>query len=204
VGARIVGHKVGLTSAAMREQMGVSEPDSGVLLEDMAIPDGGVLRAADLLVPRVEAEFGFRLHHDLAGGEIDVDRARSTVSEIFLALEIIDSRFGAWDLTVIDSIADNASSARFVVGDPIAAPVNVCSPSWLTSSGEDEGTHRTRRPTAYVNSLCGSVRQWHVAYAPSASARPTRPNMRTSLRSMNDRRGVRRTMSCIRRARRSV
>lgn len=123
-GARIVGHKVGLTSAAMREQMGVSEPDSGVLLEGMAIPDGGVLRAADLLVPRVEAEFGFRLGRDLDGGEIDVARARSAVSEIFLALEIIDSRFGGWDLTVLDSIADNASSARFVVGAPVAAPVH--------------------------------------------------------------------------------
>ena len=123
VGARIVGHKVGLTSVAMREQMGVSEPDSGVLLEDMAILDGGVLRTGDLLVPRVETEFGFRLGHDLAGGEIDLARARSAVSEIFLALEIIDSRFGAWDLTVIDSIADNASSARFVVGSPVSAPV---------------------------------------------------------------------------------
>lgn len=121
-GARIVGHKVGLTSAAMREQMGVSEPDSGVLLDAMAIPQGGSLCIDDLLVPRVEAEFGFRLDCDMAGSDVSVEQARSAVSEIFLALEIIDSRFGVWDLTVIDSIADNASSARFVVGDPIAVP----------------------------------------------------------------------------------
>jgi 2-keto-4-pentenoate hydratase len=120
--ARIVGHKVGLTSEAMREQMGVSEPDSGVLLDDMQIPHGGVLHTADLLVPRLEAEFGFRLRCDLVGNDVGVERARSAVGEILLALEVIDSRFGAWDLTVIDSIADNASSARFVVGDPVAAP----------------------------------------------------------------------------------
>ena len=115
-GARVVGHKVGLTSAAMREQMGVDEPDSGVLLDEMQITHDGALRVADLLTPRVEAEFGFRLGADLAGADAGVDQARRAVAETFLALEIIDSRFGAWDLTVLDSIADNASSARFVVG----------------------------------------------------------------------------------------
>ena len=121
-GARVVGHKVGLTSAAMREQMGVNEPDSGVLLDDMQIPHDGTLCTGDLLVPRVEAEFGFRLGSDLAGGDVGVDQARGAVAEVFLALEVIDSRFGAWDLTVLDSIADNASAARFTVGAPAAGP----------------------------------------------------------------------------------
>jgi 2-keto-4-pentenoate hydratase len=124
-GARIVGHKVGLTSAAMRAQMGVSEPDSGVLLDDMAVANGAVLTTHGLLVPRLETEIAFLLGSDLDGTTCDADSARAAVSALCLAVEVIDSRFGAWAMTVIDSIADNASSARFVVSDP--APVY---PGW--------------------------------------------------------------------------
>ncbi|MBD0693920.1 2-keto-4-pentenoate hydratase [Streptomyces sp. CBMA123] len=119
-GGRLVGHKIGLTSTAMQEQMGVSEPDSGVLLENMVLPCGGAVRTAGLLAPRVEAEIGLRLGEDLAGPDVDGRRARAAVAEVFLALEVIDTRYGNWGITLEDSVADNASSARFAVGEPVA------------------------------------------------------------------------------------
>ncbi|MGA5704743.1 2-keto-4-pentenoate hydratase [Peterkaempfera bronchialis] len=121
-GARAVGHKIGLTSVAMQQQMGVSEPDSGVLFADMEVPCGGDLVVGRLLAPRVEAEIAFRLGADLCGQEIDVGAARAAVSEVFLALEVIDTRYGGWQISLADSVADNASAARFVLGP--AAPAD--------------------------------------------------------------------------------
>ncbi|MFJ9844238.1 2-keto-4-pentenoate hydratase [Kitasatospora sp. NPDC101155] len=118
-GACPVGHKIGLTSAAMQEQMGVSEPDSGILLEDMALPSGGELPTAGLLAPRIEAEIGLRLGRDLHGDDLDDQAARAAVAEVFLALEVIDTRYGNWGITLEDSVADNASAARFTTGAPV-------------------------------------------------------------------------------------
>ncbi|MEU9062404.1 fumarylacetoacetate hydrolase family protein [Streptomyces sp. NPDC048430] len=115
-GARVVGHKAGVTSTAMQNQMGVDEPDSGVLLDDMLLPSGGALARSVLMQPRVEAEIAFRLGSDLTGPHVDLDEARAAVEEVFLALEVIDTRFTGWRITVADSIADNASCARVVTG----------------------------------------------------------------------------------------
>lgn len=124
-GARVVGHKVGVTSRAMQEQMGVDEPDSGVLLDDMVVPSGGTLRRNKLLSPRVEAEIAFRLGHDLKGPGVTLATARDAVEEVFLALEVIDTRFPSWRMALADSIADNASCARIVTGAMVAFD-----PSW--------------------------------------------------------------------------
>ncbi|WP_432135084.1 MULTISPECIES: 2-keto-4-pentenoate hydratase [unclassified Streptomyces] len=118
-GARVVGHKAGVTSKAMQEQMGVGEPDSGVLLDDMVLPTGGVLERSVLMRPRVEAEIAFRLGCDLGGPRVGLEEARAAVKEVFLALEVIDTRFTGWRMTVADSIADNASCARVVTGHPV-------------------------------------------------------------------------------------
>jgi len=118
-GARVVGHKVGVTSRAMQQQMGVGEPDSGVLLDDMVVACGGELVRTELLSPRVEAEIAFRLGCDLSGLPVDPGLARRAVSEVFLALEVIDTRFDTWRITVADSVADNASCARVVPGTMI-------------------------------------------------------------------------------------
>ncbi|MDQ0771586.1 2-keto-4-pentenoate hydratase [Streptomyces aurantiacus] len=115
-GARVIGHKAGVTSKAMQEQMGVDEPDSGVLLDEMLLPSGATLDSHTLLQPRVEAEIAFRLGRDLHGPDVDVDAARGAVTDVFLALEVIDTRFTSWQITVADSIADNASCARVVTG----------------------------------------------------------------------------------------
>ncbi|MFE0460416.1 2-keto-4-pentenoate hydratase [Kitasatospora sp. NPDC058965] len=119
-GARPVGHKIGLTSAAMREQMGIDAPDSGILLDDMAVPSGGELAVSGLVCPRIEAEFAFVLGRDLAGEAVDLETARSAVAQVMAALEVIDTRYRGWQITLEDSVADNAACARIVTGPPAA------------------------------------------------------------------------------------
>ncbi|MFE9559309.1 2-keto-4-pentenoate hydratase [Streptomyces sp. NPDC006692] len=118
-GARVIGHKAGVTSRAMQEQMGVNEPDSGVLLDDMLLPSGSNLARSELMQPRVEAEIAFWLGRDLAG-PVGLEDARRAVASVCLALEVIDTRFSGWQITVADSIADNASCARVAVGPALS------------------------------------------------------------------------------------
>lgn len=121
--ARVVGHKVGLTSDAMRQQIGITEPDSGILLDSMAVPTAGALQVTELISPRIEAEIAFRLGRDLRGADVDEDDARAAVTEVFLALEVIDTRYALQGITLADSVADNAGCARFVLGDAAPMPM---------------------------------------------------------------------------------
>ncbi|MEV7381941.1 2-keto-4-pentenoate hydratase [Streptomyces lydicus] len=134
-GALVVGHKAGVTSQAMQEQMGVDEPDSGVLLDDMVLATGSTLARCVLMQPRVEAEIAFRLGCDLAGPNVSLDEAQAAVKEVFLALEVIDTRFTSWRLTVADSIADNASCARVVTGPmvPLSADMDLAAEPLVVS-----------------------------------------------------------------------
>ncbi|MEU9405782.1 fumarylacetoacetate hydrolase family protein [Streptomyces sp. NPDC048281] len=118
-GARIAGHKIGLTSLAMQQQIGVDQPDSGVLLDDMLLPSGSTLPLGQLVMPRVEAEIAVRLGADLRGPNVDEPTVRSAVGEVLLALEVIDTRYGDWRMTLQDSVADNAAAARAVPGQAI-------------------------------------------------------------------------------------
>lgn len=115
-GATIVGRKIGLTSPAVQQQLGVDRPDFGVLFDDMQDADG-VVPTDDLLQPKVEAEVAFVLKKDLADGDLDLDQVRTAVDYGVAALEIVDSRIAGWDITFGDTVADNASSARFVLGE---------------------------------------------------------------------------------------
>ena len=118
-GARILGRKVGLTSAAMQQALGVSEPDYGALLDDMFLEEGDPLRLDTLVAARVEGEIAFVLEHDLAGpGATAVQAARACAGAL-PALEIIDSRITDWKITLADTVADNASSARVLLGGTI-------------------------------------------------------------------------------------
>ncbi|NEB03509.1 fumarylacetoacetate hydrolase family protein [Streptomyces sp. SID13726] len=115
-GATVIGHKVGLTSAAMRELLGVDEPDFGHLLDDMVLRDGTAVRAARYCAPRVEPEICFRLAQPLQGPDVTVEEVLAATDAVAPALEIVDSRIRDWRITLVDTVADNASSAGLVCG----------------------------------------------------------------------------------------
>ncbi|MFE6412201.1 2-keto-4-pentenoate hydratase [Streptomyces sp. NPDC057837] len=131
-GARVVGHKVGLTSAAMQEQFGIDQPDSGLLLDSMAVNEDGELHLGDLVAPRVEGELAFRMGSDLAGADVSETVIRDAIASTFLALEVIDSRYGFEGLTLVDSVADNAACGRFVLGAPVEGLVPGLEEEYLT------------------------------------------------------------------------
>lgn len=115
-GRRIVGAKIGLTSKAVQEQLGVDQPDFGVLFADMQIDDAGSVPADRLLQPKVEAEIAFCLGRDITAVDGQAAELAGAVAFALPALEIVDSRIADWDIGLIDTVADNASSGMFVLG----------------------------------------------------------------------------------------
>jgi 2-keto-4-pentenoate hydratase len=122
-GRLVLGHKVGLSSLAMQQMMGVDEPDYGHLLDDMELT--GTARAADYLYPRVEVEVAFVLGADLPGEGCTVRDVLAATEYVAPSIELIDSRIADWRIGLPDTIADNASSAGFVLGDARVAPSDV-------------------------------------------------------------------------------
>ena len=116
VGGSVVGRKIGLTSKAVQAQLGVSQPDFGVLFSDMAYVGGAEVPASAVMQPRVEAEIAFVLGDDLVEGDLSYDRVRAAISYAVAALEICGSRVRDWDITFSDTVADNASAGAFVLG----------------------------------------------------------------------------------------
>ncbi|WP_063049356.1 2-keto-4-pentenoate hydratase [Nocardia arthritidis] len=124
-GARVVGHKVGLSSKAMQQMMGVDEPDYGHLLAEMEVYEDVPVEAGRYLFPRVEVEVGFVLGADLPGAECtEADVLAATVA-FAPAIELIDSRIKDWNIGLADTISDNASSAGFVLGAERVAPEDI-------------------------------------------------------------------------------
>jgi 2-keto-4-pentenoate hydratase len=115
-GAVVRGRKVGLTSRAMQQLLGVDEPDFGVLVDDMFVEDGAEIDLDALVQPRIEAEIAFVLAHDLAGPGLTTADVLTATAGVLPAMEIADSRIARWRVQLVDSVADNASSARLVVG----------------------------------------------------------------------------------------
>ncbi len=115
-GRRIVGQKIGLTSTAVQRQLGVSQPDFGVLFDDMLIADGGMLRSARVLQPKAEGEVAFVMGRDVDNPRATVVDLMSAIAYALPAIEIVDSRLLDWKITIADTVADNASSAFFVLG----------------------------------------------------------------------------------------
>ncbi|MEV5832726.1 fumarylacetoacetate hydrolase family protein [Nocardia sp. NPDC052112] len=115
-GATVVGRKIGLTSPAVQRQLGVDQPDFGVLFDDMHYDQDTPVPLSRLLQPKVEAEIAFVLARDLVDGPLDDEQVRGAVDYAVAALEIVDSRIAGWDITFGDTVADNASSGLFVLG----------------------------------------------------------------------------------------
>jgi 2-keto-4-pentenoate hydratase len=123
LGATVVGRKIGATSKAVQDQLGVDQPDFGYLLDEMDVSDQteteGAISMRRLVQPRVEAEVAFVMAKDVnpaTEDEITLDLVRDAVSLAIPALEIVDSRIENWDITFTDTVADNASSGLFVIG----------------------------------------------------------------------------------------
>jgi 2-keto-4-pentenoate hydratase len=129
-GARIVGRKIGLTSAAVQRQIGVDRPDFGVLFDDMRYADGAEIPIGRLLQPRAEAEVAFVLDRDILT-VTDPAAVRAAVALAFPALEIVDSRVAGWRIGITDTVADNASSGVFVLG-PAGRPLDEVEPAEVT------------------------------------------------------------------------
>ncbi|AFT98486.1 2-keto-4-pentenoate hydratase [Nocardia brasiliensis] len=124
-GARVVGHKVGLSSKAMQQMMGVDEPDYGHLLAEMEVYEDVPVEAGRYLFPRVEVEVGFVLGADLPGADCtEADVLAATVA-FAPAIELIDSRIKDWNIGLMDTISDNASSAGYVLGPERVAPKDI-------------------------------------------------------------------------------
>jgi len=115
-GAVVVGRKIGLTSQAVQQQMGVDQPDFGILFDDMAYADRATIPYAAVLQPRAEAEIAFVLKADLAEGDLDDAQVRAAIDYGVAALEICGSRIAGWDISFADTVADNASAGAYVLG----------------------------------------------------------------------------------------
>ena len=115
-GGVVAGHKVGLTSAAMQAQLGVDQPDYGHLFQDMFYEDRQAIPVDVFVQPKVEPEIAFVLGTALQGPGLTTADVASAVTAVVPALEIIDSRIADWKIGLLDTIADNASSAGVVLG----------------------------------------------------------------------------------------
>ncbi|TKK91561.1 2-keto-4-pentenoate hydratase [Herbidospora galbida] len=115
-GRRPVGAKIGLTNPVVQKALGVFQPDFGVLFADMAVPDGAEVAPGRVLQPRVEAEIAFVLGADLPHEQVTVVDVVRATDHLLPAIEIVGSRVANWDISIVDTVADNASSGLFVLG----------------------------------------------------------------------------------------
>lgn len=115
-GRRLVGRKIGLTARVVQQQLGVDQPDYGMLFADMAVEDGGEVTPGEVMQAKVEGEIAFVMDRDLAADQpIMADLVRA-IAYAVPAIEIVGSRVADWDIRITDTVADNASSGKFVLG----------------------------------------------------------------------------------------
>ncbi|HEY7466183.1 MAG TPA: fumarylacetoacetate hydrolase family protein [Dehalococcoidia bacterium] len=115
-GSQIVGWKVGATSKAIQQMFNIDEPDFGHLLDNMRLDEGVEIDCADLIWPRVEPEVAFQLKADVRGPGVTAEQVIAATEYLIPSLEVIDSRVRDWRIKLCDTIADNASCGRFVLG----------------------------------------------------------------------------------------
>lgn len=124
-GKRVVGRKIGLTSKAMQAATGITEPDYGVIFDDMVLENGSVVEWKRYTHPRIEVELAFRLNQDLKGPGITLFDVLDATDYVVPALEILDSRIEMQGRTIVDTISDNAALGAMVVGGRPVRPHDV-------------------------------------------------------------------------------
>lgn len=169
-GGRIVGRKIGLTNPKVQAQLGVDEPDFGVLLADMACSSGVPVPYDQLLQPRIEAEIAFILASDLDTDEpFNVQDVADAIAYAVPALEIVDSRITNWDINILDTIADNGSSGKFVLGtnrtrladfDPVEVAMTMSRGTDVVSTGS--GRECLGNPLLAVAWLADTARSYRA------------------------------------------
>jgi 2-keto-4-pentenoate hydratase len=117
-GRRLIGRKIGLTSLAVQRQLGVGQPDFGMLFADMAMGEGMPIASGRLMQPKIEAEIALVLQHGLDTPQATIADVIQATAYALPALEIVGSRIAKWDIRITDTIADNASSGLFILGGP--------------------------------------------------------------------------------------
>ncbi|AYE93615.1 2-keto-4-pentenoate hydratase [Mycobacterium paragordonae] len=131
-GAALVGRKIGLTSEPMQTLLGVDQPDFGFILDDMVIT-GGSVDTSRFCSPRVEPEIAFMLRDPLRGPGVTVADVYAATHSVAAALEIVDSRIADWQLTLVDTVADNASSGAVAIGEWFPCTGDLCLPQVVAS-----------------------------------------------------------------------
>lgn len=169
-GARVIGHKIGLTSKAMQQQLGVDQPDYGYLLDTMNVTSGSALAASQFIQARIEPEIAFWLAKDVRGPGITAEQVLAATRGVSASLELVDSRIANWRIALVDTIADNASSARMIVSEQVV-PVEgldlAQAETVLTRNGERVGAGAGAavlgHPAAAVAWLANKLAEFDVA-----------------------------------------
>jgi len=168
-GRRLVGRKIGLTSTSVQQQLGVHEPDYGMLFADMSVDEACEIEAGRLLQPKAEAEIAFVLDADLPNVDTTAAEMMRAVDFVVAAIEVVDSRVADWNISLLDTVADNASSGLYVLG---SRPANLTDVDLLSCGMvmERRGPGLAERAWAARSvQRHGWLEQWH------ASADPCRP-----------------------------
>ena len=122
---KIVGKKIGVTSRPVQSMLGVTQPDFGILLADMIVPERGDISMSGMIQPRAEGEIAFVLKRDLIGPGITNAQVLQATEGVMACLEIVDSRITDWKIKIEDTVADNASCGVFVLGDRMVSPASL-------------------------------------------------------------------------------
>ena len=165
----ITGKKIGLTSLAMQNLLGVDQPDYGHLLKSMEVKNGGEISLSSLFQPKIEGEIAFVLKQDLVGPNVTVEDVLQATDYVVASIEIVDSRVKDWKIKLEDTIADNASCGLYVLSDQKVKLEDIHLPSismQLLKNGEvvntGQGTDVLGNPAVCVQWLANKLHTYNV------------------------------------------
>ncbi|MEU4473960.1 fumarylacetoacetate hydrolase family protein [Micromonospora sp. NPDC023888] len=169
-GARLTGLKIGATSEAIQRMFAIDHPDFGYLTDRMLLPDGVALDVRTFIAPKVEGEIAFRIGRDLSGSAVTAQDVLDATTEVCPVLEVLDSRIEAWKISLVDTVADNASSAAVVVGAGVPPDTTDLAAARMVLRIGDAG-HSTDASAVAEHTGYGSAVMGHPAESVACLAR---------------------------------